>query len=270
MPGKSDKDLFSSSKAADLNGLDNIKTHEDNNKKTFSEGDLKTSVQDSIFDRKVMCPVCSKSITVKAVKASKIRIISRDTDLMTYYQEPNPSFYDVWFCPLCGYAALSAKFNTLRDKQISLIKENISSKWQADKVYPSVYDAATAIEIHKLALLNTIIKLGKASEKAMLCLKLAWLYRLSKNETQEIKYLTEAKNGFLSAYEEEDFPIAGMDKPTLQYLLGELFRRIGDNKRAVQYFGKVLVDRDAKPKIKDMARDQKDLIFNEKDKETLD
>jgi hypothetical protein len=231
---------------------------------SVESGDNLTSPKDFIFDRKVTCPVCSKSITEKAVKSSGVRVVSRDTDLMIYYQEPNPSLYDAWFCSLCGYAALSAKFNTISDKQVSLIKENICSKWQSNKVYPPVYDADTAIEIHKLALLNTVVKKGMNSEKAMVCLKLAWLYRLNKNEALEIKFLTEAKNGFLKAYEEETFPIAGMDESTLQYLLGELFRRIDDNQDALQWFSKVLTDRNAKPKIKDMARDQKDLIFNNK------
>lgn len=266
MSGESGNDLFDSLKGMGLTDLDDIELYKDEEKKkeAAAESAPKTSPQDFIFDRKVKCPVCSKDITVKAVKSAGIRVVSRDTDLMTYYQEPDPSFYDAWFCSSCGYAAMSAKFSTISDTQAELVRKNISSKWQFNKVYPPVYDVDTAIEIHKLALLNTIVKMGRNSEKAMICLKLGWLFRLNKNQAEEIKFLTEAKNGFLRAYESESFPISGMDKPTLEYLIGELFRRVGDNENALQWLSKVLVDRTAKQKIKDIAREQKDLIFSKK------
>jgi len=218
------------------------------------------NAENFVYDRKVECPVCFSNIKVKAVKSSAVRIISRDSDFMTHYGEPNPAYYDVWLCTNCGYAALSNKFDNVSDLQRKLIKEKISSRWVGDRSYPNLYTPDIAIEMHQLALLNAIVKEARESDKAMICLKTAWLYRLKKDEAGEKRFLQNALEGFINAFEKEPFPVCGMDGATLKYLIGELYRRLGDTSNALLWFSRVLSDRNAKPKIKDMARDQKDLI----------
>ena len=79
------------------------------------------------------------------------------------------------------------------------------------------------------------MKNAKASEKAYTCLKGGWLcraYRESLEESdsqntelieelkiEEKEFLDKAYEGFIVARESERFPIAGMDSPTLDYVL---------------------------------------------------
>lgn len=223
------------------------------------------SPEDGLFERKVECPVCHKNISIPSVKSSSIRTLSKDSDFMIYFGEPNPMFYDAWVCTNCGYAAFSSRFSTLTEKQKKLIKDGISVKWDSRKTYPLLHDVNIAIEKHQIVLLNTIVKVGKDSEKAMTCLKLGWLYRLKKDVQGEFKFLEQAKLGFIKALEKESAPIAGLDEPSLEYLIGELYRRLGDNSNALLWFSRVLSNKLTKPKIKDMARDQKDIIRDQKD-----
>jgi uncharacterized protein (DUF2225 family) len=181
---------------------------------------------------------------------------------MTNYKNPNPMFYDMWLCKLCGYAAMASKFNNITSKQILKIRENITSKWVFDKQYPDVYDVDTAIEVHLFGLLNSVIKEATESERALISLKIAWLNRIKKDNEKEKLFLKQAQVGFIKAFQEENCPIAGMDEPTLEYLVGEISRRIEDYQSALYWFGKVLVSRSAKEKLKDMAREQKNLIPN--------
>lgn len=218
------------------------------------------TTQDCIYERKVECPVCYNQISIRSVKTSCIRVLSKDSDFMQYYKDPNPMFYDAWVCLKCGYAALSSKFNIISEKQKKLIKENITTKLKPNRTYPAVYDIDTAIEMHQLALLNTTIKIGRDSEKAFICLKLAWLYRLKKDENTEYAFLFQALKGFLMAYENESPPIAGLDESSLEYLIGELYRKLDNDSCALKWFSKVLYNPNAKAKIKDMARDQKEYI----------
>lgn len=264
--------LFGKLTVFGFDNLDSVSIYKTEEEQKEKDQDKKNKVREVppaefVFDRKTVCPVCEKKITVRAVKTSSIRVISRDTDFLTYYQEPNPLFYDVWVCNNCGYAALSNKFSTILEKQKKLVKENISSKWKFNKVYPPLYDEDIAIEMHQLALLNAVVKMAKDSEKAMLCLKIAWLYRLKKDEENEKRFLLQAQQGFKLAYEKENFPIAGMDQAALNYLIGEIYRRLDDTSNALLWFSRVLADRYAKPKIKDMARDQKDLIKSRQNSE---
>jgi len=62
------------------------------------------------------------------------------------------------------------------------------------------------------------------------------------------------------AYFNEMFPIYGMDKFTLAYLIGELSRRVNEDAKALKWFSEVITSRGVSTKLKDLARDQKDLI----------
>ncbi len=218
-----------------------------------------SSILDYIYDKSYTCPVCGNEVKARTVKVGKARNVSKDTDLMPRYENINPLFYDVVLCQNCGYAALSRYFEKLKHDQALLIKSTITQKFRA-KVYPDLYDEDVAIERYKLALLNAVVKNSKLSEKAFICLKLSWMYRLKEDNENELKFSEQALTGFKEAFTKESFPICGMDTYTLVYLLGELSRRIGDNESALRWLGKVIVTPGVSPRLKELARDQRDLI----------
>lgn len=218
-----------------------------------------TNPEDLLYDKSINCPVCGNNFKSRAVKSGKVRLISKDSDLMPRYQPINPIYYDIHICPRCGYAAMSKFFDKIKEHQANLIKEKISPRFNAKK-YPSIYDLDIAIERYKLSLLNSLVKNAKSSEKAYTCLKLGWLYRIKEDTTGENKFIQQACIGFKEAYEKESFPICGMDSYTYMYLLGELSRKIGDNSEAIKWFGRVIVSTNVNPRLKDLARDQKNLI----------
>ncbi len=260
----SQNNLFDNLKDLGFDNLEDISLYI--NKENTTQNKFKlanpTSPADFVYERKAVCPVCNKDIRIKAVKTSGIRVVSRETDFMTIYNDPNPLFYDAWMCTCCGYTALSSKFNLITDKQIKLIKEKISSKWSLKKSYPTVFTVDNAIEMHQMALLNAVTIQAKDSDKAMICLKLSWLYRIKNDEQNEKKFQHHAQLGFMKALEHERFPIYGLDETSLEYLIGEIYRRLGDNSNALLWFSKVLSSREAKSRIKDMARNQKETIRN--------
>ena len=77
---------------------------------------------------------------------------------------------------------------------------------------------------------------------------------------EEKELLTNAFEGFEAAFGKEDFPMCGMDQYTMMYLLAELARRIGRTDEAKRYVSKVLVARDAQPRIKNKAFDLKEKL----------
>lgn len=223
-----------------------------------------------LYDRQVTCPVCENIFKARAVKTSSYRVIKQDSDLFINYALVNPYFYDVWICNSCGYSAMKNDFNKIRSFQIDSIKQKITSKWNG-KNYPDVYDINIAIERYKLSLLNYFVMEAKASKKAMNCLKLAWMYRILGDSTNEMTFLKQSLAGFNDAYFNEDFPIYGMDKFTCMYLIGELNRRVGNNSEAMSWFSQVIVTQGVPQKLKDRARDQKDIIVEtEKENTNMD
>lgn len=229
-----------------------------------------------IFDKSYTCPVCDKMFKAKNVKAGKVKLNSMDSDLRPKYQSMDSLKYDAVVCPNCGYAALNRFFNYMTSVQAKLIKENISASFRGLPQEGEVYSYDDAIARHKLALVNTIVKRSKLSEKAYTCLKTAWLLR-GKCETlpaetpdymnvkkalqeEELEFLKNAYEGFQEAFSKEMFPMCGMDENTCTYLVGELARRLGHYEEASRWISRVLTARDANERIKAKAREAKDMI----------
>ncbi|MCI1944789.1 DUF2225 domain-containing protein [Clostridium luticellarii] len=212
-----------------------------------------------LYNKKIICPVCGTEFNAKAIKKSSYRIVKKDSDFFIRYSIINPYFYDVWVCDNCGYAAIKNDFPNLSDRDADIIKEKISSRWHP-KNYPEVYDVDLALQRYKLSLLNYHVIGAKASKKAINFLKIAWMYRLKEDSENETKSLIQALDNFSTAYYNEPSPICGMEKFTTMYLIGELMRRTGKGEDSLIWFSQILTSITAPAKIKDMARDQKDLV----------
>ena len=275
--------LFDGLESMGLGKLSNVDVYEseDTSKKDSEKSSEKQQIleTDFIFDKSYKCPVCDKEFKSKTVKTGKVKLISADTDLRPKYQAVDSLKYDVVACPYCGYAALNRFFSYMTSTQARLIKENISSSFKSSNVESDVLSYDEAITKHRLALLNTIVKKGKLSEKAYTCLKTAWLLR-GKRETlaedtkgytkikedlekQEQDFLMNAYEGFSEAFSKELFPMCGMDELTITYLLADLARRVGKYEESMRFVSKVIVSKEANERIKDKARQIKQMISEE-------
>lgn len=218
---------------------------------------------DLLYDKTCKCPVCETEFKTKAIRSGKTRLVSQDTDLMPIYEGINALLYDVVICPSCGYGSLVKFFEKLKPSQCQLILNNITPRYRP-KYYPEVLDIDSSIERHKISLLSTMTKKARISEEAYTCLKIAWLYRLKGDKLNELKFLEQSFLKFKDAYSKETPPFAGMDGNTVCYLIGELARRLDKTEEALQWFSRVILGQGVSSKLKELARDQKDLIKSTK------
>ncbi len=166
---------------------------------------------------------------------------------------------------------MKSDFNKIKSFQINSVKERINPNW-VPREYPEIYNIDIAIERFKLSLLNYVVIESAASKKAFNCLKLAWMYRLKNNHDKENLFLNQALESLKEAYSSEDFPIYGMDNYTTLYLIAELMRRTGNTKEALRLFSNIITYPGISSRLKNLARDQKDLIkeqMNEIDSNTV-
>lgn len=236
--------------------------------------------EDLLFDKGYTCPVCDEEFHSKMVRTGKVKLLSADTDLRPKYQLVDSLKYDALVCPKCGYASLSRFFKFMLPAQAKMIRENITTNFKGIETSGNTYSYDDAIARHQLALANAVVKKAKTSEKAYTCLKIAWLYR-GKAETlpkdtenynevikelkqQEVELLNNACEGFLSSYSKESFPMCGMDELTVTYLVADLCRRTGRYDESARWISKVLTSRTANERIKNKARDIKELLERDK------
>lgn len=227
--------------------------------------DIKKEIkpEDYIYEKNYDCPSCGKSFISHTLRQSRLKFSRSDTDLRNIFEPFDPIYYDAILCPHCGYAAMTAFFKNLTEKQADIIKAEITSRFKR-KDYKAPYSVETAVERTKYALLNAVIRKARTSEKANICLKIAWLYRDAGDKTNEAIFIQKALEGFLMAREKETPPICGMDGDTLTYLIGDLYRRNGDISQAMKWIGQLVVDRQVKKSLKDKALELKELMVNER------
>ncbi len=236
------------------------------------------SETDFLFDKKYECPVCGENIKARTLRAGKARLLHSDMDLRPVYEHIEPLKYDVILCPHCGYAALSRFFTSPTASQIKEIKENISGSFKASIKEQDTYTYEEALYRYKLSLANTIVKHGKPSEKAYICLKTGWLLRswqeklraeqdqeasgkLAGLKEQERSFLKNALDGFLAARENENYPMCGMDETTVEYLIAVLAMEFDQCDISSRIISSILASPTASSRMKDKARDVKEQLL---------
>lgn len=277
-------DVLSGLESMGLGNLSNIELF--NDKKAKAEAEKKKAEKaaevreleekDLIYIKNVECACCGQSFKERAIRPGKARMISQDMDLRPRYKELDTMKYNITACPICGYAALTRDFIHLSSGQAKLVKEKISMNFTGLKYEGETYSYDEAIARSKLALVNTVVKRGKISERAYICLTLGWLTRgkaesiaedvpgreemVKKFSDEENDYLLKAAEGFTEALLKESFPICGLDEYTFFYLLSALDYETGRYNDSLKFIEKILINRAVSERIKDKARRIKEAI----------
>jgi uncharacterized protein len=217
-------------------------------------------MDNSLYDKAIKCPVCSKQFNVTKVKAKTSKLLKRDADFCIHYEGINPIIYDAWVCENCGYAALSDKFEEISSREATLVSENISPRWNK-RAYSGERTNELAIEAFKLALLNAQIRKVKPLDFAKICLRIAWIYRYN-NDEKEKDFLGFAIKYYDEAFQKESFPVDKLDETTCMYMIAELLRRVGNIDESVKWFSRLISSPESRknPKIVETAREQYQLV----------
>ena len=241
--------------------------------------------EDFLLDKGVRCPICDTVFKSRMVKSGRARRLESDRDLRPKFEYIDTIKYDVSSCPKCGYTAINRYFPHLSSVQMKLIREEVCTKFKPEKGMADKlsYTYDEAIERYKLALINTIAKKGKASEKAYECLKIAWLYRGKKEEIQaansnpseevkaeilkceqtETAFYTQALDGFLKAMTSESYPMCGMEQNTVDFLIANMAFNLKRYDLASKFVSSLLVSKTTSKTIKDKALTLKEEIISE-------
>lgn len=209
-----------------------------------------------LYDKKLICPICDNSYTSKKVKPSKLRIEKKDSDLMTYYKGENPIIYSVSVCNRCGFSYLDSEIGDISEKDKKIILEEVTKKSNI-KDFTNKRTVEESEIAYKLALYCGELIDNKKIYLASLSLRLAWIYRIKKDDDNEYRFIKNAMKLFEYSYERENLSNSSFDKKTVEYLIGEINRRIGNKKNAVKWFNIVISENPGTSmRIEKLAREQ--------------
>jgi uncharacterized protein (DUF2225 family) len=212
-----------------------------------------------LYDKKFICAHCQHSFASKKVRLRRGRPYRRDPDFCEHYENhvENPTLYHVVVCPECGYSSNESFRKEVPPQIEHLIEEKIAANW-TKKDYTGARNIPEAIATYKLAIFTAGVRKETHCVLAGLCLRLAWLYRYQKKQTEEERFLRLALGEYEESYQTADYIKSGMSELMILYLLGELHHQLNDPGEALQYFSKV-VEHPLKandPQMVRLARDQ--------------
>lgn len=225
-------------------------------------------MNNSLYQVKLECPVCQAAFVTSRVRSKKCIVEDRDTDFCVYYKGCNPIFYDAVVCEECGYAAMFDSFSNISPEDAKAVYDKLYGKW-IHRSFDGERTIEDAMDAYKLVILcGQMIRNVPNNMLASACMRLAWLYRMTGDVDQENRFLGYALEQYSQIFDRGKMP-ERMDEITLIYLIGELNRRLGNQKDAVMWFNMAVSHEESskKPLIVRMAREQWSRARNRKEEE---
>ncbi|PCJ20312.1 MAG: hypothetical protein COB02_04560 [Candidatus Cloacimonadota bacterium] len=208
------------------------------------------------------CPLCQTKFNVENVWLNRVKFQEVYTDLAKKYESVNPMVYEIWVCPNCFYAAYKKEiFKDISDLNMSTFKQLEPVRKKLGSIYPKNNERTLDVGVlsFKLALVTLQSRKDVSAAKfASFFYRIAWVYRQQGDKDLEVKYMKLALQRYENAYEKEMEPQIGkMGETGLVYTMGELSRRTGDDKKAQEYFMKVITNKEmtGDPKYLKYCRD---------------
>ena len=229
--------------------------------------------KDFVIDKKVRCPVCDKDFPIRAVLATKLKRLEPDFDLRPNYEHVDKIKYDFLSCPNCGFSALDTTFSKIDTARVKLIRAEFcpNFKPQPNEPLPETYSYEYSIEKFKLALICTMKKRAKMSEKAYVCLRRAQLKELEGDKNADPKvvemikkefdgFYKQAYEGFMKAISSETPPYCGMASEAVDFMLANMSIYYKQYDSAMKLVARLIQSPSTSRKLKDKCVDLKDEI----------
>lgn len=181
--------------------------------------------------KNLTCPCCGREFESKLVTGFSIG--DKDADFCPRYEGGNPLPEFLHVCPGCGFVGFEADYRALVDEErIKRVRTLLDGfHWKEGN------ELGGAERYRRAALIG--IYTGKRSAVvADLYLQATWCSRMEgEDDDDQRNARRKAVKYFELALAAEEF--SPDDLPVVHYLIGELARRLGNEKKAVKHFDKL-------------------------------
>jgi tetratricopeptide (TPR) repeat protein len=207
----------------------------------------------TVSEQTTHCPICARELTVRHIMSTN-NFGGQDSDFRSRPIGYDPLHLAVSRCPDCGYADYSPYFSEPRP-----LSDALKARIRAE-LKPAGEHADHKIS-HIYAAIAQIGKIREASDEelANLYLSAAWCCADEDDVFGEIAYRKLAIRHFESALANGTIRTGNL--AVIHYLIGELYRRIGDVENAHTWFNRALAmqpETGATPQFIEMTKRQRD------------
>jgi uncharacterized protein (DUF2225 family) len=216
-----------------------------------------------LWKKKLTCPFCGLEFETLRLRQGAIRVKEKWTDFGSLYEGTSPTLYAITVCQHCLVAARNDEFDKLNPAYEPKLME-FSKRARAQSAKPDLFGAdelsvEQSLRRHDLAIACHKLRAhGEAGELAGLWLHIVWIHRVNGNVDAERKALEQAVAAYQQFYEKGSKLPEKLGEPGVVYLIGELYRRLGDYRQARTYFARALSSKElgAYPNVEGLLREQ--------------
>lgn len=192
----------------------------------------------------VACPVCSARCARPKVLYSRLGTPRKHTDFYNEYPVLDSTRYEITVCPNCGFAASEGGWAILG----AWIGQDLNHRdWGLTTAFDAGRSDAQAIMAFRLALYFAAHSpRQRLNMQGRLHLRLAWLHRRAGRGPEEQAALEKALAALEQSYGEErlsDVAAAAQQ----QYLIGEIYLRLGHPAEAAGWFRRLVFEQREEP-----------------------
>ena len=208
----------------------------------------------SLQQIELVCPVCDNRFNSRAVVSTN-SFGGKRTDFHERAAGTQPLPFLVHTCSGCGFTGAERDFSEdsdvtpwLREQVLTVLTPTLSNR--VELTGSEKYEAAAKVADWQG---------GDARHVADLLLRAAWCCVDEEDTEAERYYRRLAARRFEAALEEYE-AVAADERAVITYLVGELWRRVGDERQAAEWFDRVdgeVLDPVAQKWVLDAARQQK-------------
>lgn len=177
--------------------------------------------------KSLKCPLCVREFESQMVTSFSVG--EKESDFCPRYLGANPLPAFLHVCPGCGFVGFEADYRNLDPAKAESVKRVLAGlQWQEGQ-------RLGGPERYRRAALIAMYSGKKCAQIADLYLQATWCSRMDgEPEEEEKSARKKAVKYFELALAAQEFDTA--DLPVVHYLLGELYRRLGESKRAREHF----------------------------------
>ena len=204
------------------------------------------------------CPVCGMETPVIKVR-SRLATLGVDNDYCCHYRGINQYLYHIWVCEHCGFAADEKTFLSVLPER----HKNAVSKFLQEKKVHFIFNEERSVP-DGLASLQLALYCAEAmntslARQAGMTLRMAWIYRMEKNQEKEREYMEKALHLYERSLYTERYPSDNLTDNMVMYLIGVTYSRLGNKEMASQFISRLISDRSLKVNNSSLYKDAKTL-----------
>ena len=180
--------------------------------------------------KQLTCPCCRHEFETRIV--TSFQIGEKEPDFCPRYLGGNPLPDFLHVCPECGFVGYEADYRSFDESKVKRVNTLLAGfHWTKNQMLGGA-------ERYRRAALIGIYAGKRSAEVADLYLQATWCSRMEGEDDDSQKGARrKAVKYFELALSAEEF--SPDDLPVVHYLLGELNRRLGENKKALKHFDRM-------------------------------